>query len=804
MYFGRPVCLPCPAAAWSVARNVFRASSMPAPPRCRPVSCPKFISDVQYACPAPLPPGQLPEIHFGCLVCLPCPAAAWSVARNSFRVPGVPALPRCRLVSCPKFISGVQCACSAPLPPGQSPEIHFGRPVCLPCPPAAWCACPAPLPPGQLPEIHFGRPVCLPCPAAAWSVARNSFRASSVPALPPCRLVCLPRPAAAWSVARNSFRASSMPALPRCRLVSRPKFISGVQYACPAPLRQLPEIHCGRPVCLPRPAASVARNSFRASSVPAPPGCRLVSCPKFISGVQCACPAPLRQLPEIHFGRPVCLPRPAASVARNSLRASSMPAPPRCVSRPKFIAGVQYACPAPLPVARNSLRASSMPALPRCRPAGCPKCISGVQYACPAPLPPCRLPEMYFGRPVCLPCPAAAWSVARNSFRASSVPAPLRCRLVSRPKFISGVQCACPAPLPPCRLPEMYFGRPVCLPCPAAAWSVARNVFRASSMPAPPRCRPVSCPKFISDVQYACPAPLPPGQLPEIHFGCLVCLPCPAAAWSVARNSFRASSVPAPLRCRLVSRPKFISGVQCACPAPLPPGVPAPPRCRLVSCPKFISGVQCACPAPLRQLPEIHFGRPVCLPRPAASVARNSLRASSMPAPPRCVSRPKFIAGVQYACPAPLPVARNSLRASSVPAPPRCVSRPKFIAGVQCACPAPLRQSPEIHCGRPVCLPRPAAAWSVTRNVFRAPGVPAPPRYRLVSCPKFISGVQCACPAPLPPGQLPEMYFGRLVCLPRPAAAWSVARNVISGVRCACPAPLPQRTIFTPPAPAAI
>jgi hypothetical protein len=49
--------------------------------------------------------------------------------------------------------------------------------------------------------------------------------------------------------------------------------------------------------------------------------------------------------------------------------------------------------------------------------------------------------------------------------------------------------------------------------------------------------------------------------------------------------------------------------------------------------------------------------------------------------------------------------------------------------------------------------------------------MPAPPRYRLVSCPKFISGVQCACPAPLPPGQLPEMYFGRLVCLPRSAVA---------------------------------
>jgi hypothetical protein len=468
MYFGRPVCLPCPAAAWSVARNVFRASSMPAPPRCRPVSCPKFISDVQYACPAPLPPGQLPEIHFGCLVCLPCPAAAWSVARNSFRVPGVPALPRCRLVSCPKFISGVQCACSAPLPPGQSPEIHFGRPVCLPCPPAAWCACPAPLPPGQLPEIHFGRPVCLPCPAAAWSVARNSFRASSVPALPPCRLVCLPRPAA--SVARNSFRASSVPAPPGCRLVSCPKFIAGVQCACPAPLRQSPEIHCGRPVCLHRPAAawSVARNSLRASSMPALPRCRLVSRPKFISGVQCACPAPLRQLPEIHCGRPVCLPRPAASVARNSFRASSVPAPPGChlVSCPKFISGVQCACPAPL---RQS-------------------------------------PEIHCGRPVCLPRPAA--SVARNSLRASSVPAPPRCRLVSYPKCISGAWCACPAPLPPGQLPEIHFGRPVCLPRPAAAWSVTRNVFRAPGVPAPPRCRLVSYPKCISGAWCACPAPL--------------------------------------------------------------------------------------------------------------------------------------------------------------------------------------------------------------------------------------------------------------------------------------------------------
>jgi hypothetical protein len=695
MYFGRPVCLPCPAAALPVARNVFRASSMPALPRCRLVSRPKCISGVQYACPAPLPPGQLPEIHFGRPVCLLRSAAAWSVARNSFRVPGVPALPRCRLVSRPKFISGVQCACSAPLPPGQLPEIHFGRPVCL----------------------H--------------------------------------RPAAAWSVARNSLRASSVPAPPRC--VSRPKFIAGVQYACPAPLPpgQLPEMYFGRLVCLPRPATawSVARNSFRASSVPAPPRC--VSRPKFISGVQCACPAPLRQSPEIHFGRPVCLPCPAAA----------------------------------LPVARNVFRASSMPALPRCRPAGCPKCISGVQYACPAPLPPGQLPEIHFGRPVCLlrsaaawsvarnsfrassvpalpPCrlvclprPAAAWSVARNSFRASSMPALPRCRLVSRPKFISGVQCACPAPLPP-------------------------------GVPAPPRCRLVSCPKFISGVQYACPAPLPPGQSPEIHFGRPVCLPRPAA--SVARNSLRASSMPAPPRC--VSRPKFISGVQCACPARLPPG----------------------------QLPEIHFGRPVCLPRPAASVARNSFRASSVPAPPRCVSRPKFIAGVQYACPAPL---RQSPeihcgRPVCLPRPP--AGCPKFIAGVQCACPAPLRQSPEIHCGRPVCLPRPAA--SVARNSLRASSVPAPPRCRLVSYPKCISGAWCACPAPLPPGQLPEIHFGRPVCLPRPATAWSVTRNVfrapgvpapprcrlvsypkcISGVWCACPAPLSQRTIFTPPVPAAI
>jgi hypothetical protein len=265
---------------------------------------------------------------------------------------------------------------------------------------------------------------------------------------------------------------------------------------------------------------------------------------------------------------------------------------------------------------------------------------------------------MYFGRPVCLPCPAAALPVARNSLRASSVPAPPRC--VSRPKFIAGVQCACPAPLPPGQLPEMYFGRLVCLPRPATAWSVARNSFRASSMPAPPRYRLVSCPKFISGVQCACPAPLPPCRLPEMYFGRPVCLPCPAAAWSVARNVFRASSMPAPPRCRPVSCPKFISGVQCACPAPLPPGVPAPPRCRLVSYPKCISGAWCACPAPL-----------------------------------------------------------------------------------------PPGQLPEIHCGRPVCLPRPAAAWSVTRNVFRAPGVPAPPRCRLVSYPKCISGVWCACPAPL-------------------------------------------------------
>jgi hypothetical protein len=545
---------------------------------------------------------------------------------------------------------------------------------------------------------------------------------------------------AALPVARNSFRASSVPAPPRCRLVSRPKFIFG------------------RPVCLPCPAAAlpVARNVFR--------------------GVQYACPAPLPpgQSPEMYFGRPVCLPRPAAarSVARNVFRASSMPAPPRCrpVSRPKF--------------------------------------ISGVQYACPAPLPPGQLPEMYFGRPVCLLRPAAAWSVARNSFRASSVPAPLRCRLVSCPKFISGVQCACPAPLPP-------------------------------GVPAPPRCRLVSRPKFISGVQCACSAPLPPGQLPEIHFGRPVCLPCPPAAWCAC---------PAPLR----QSPEIHFGRPVCLPRPAASvarnsfrasSMPAPPRC--VSCPKFIAGVQYACPAPLRQSPEIHFGRPVCLHRPAAawSVARNSFRASSVPAPPRCVSCPKFISGVQCACPAPLrqspeihfgrpvclprpaaSVARNSLRASSVPAPPRCVSRPKFIAGVQYACPAPLRQSPEIHCGRPVCLPRPATAWSVARNSFRASSVPAPPRCRLVSYPKCISGAWCACPAPLPPGQLPEIHFGRPVCLPRPAAAWSVTRNVfrapgvpapprcrlvscpkfISGVQCACPAPLPKRTIFTPPAPAAI
>jgi hypothetical protein len=437
-----------------------------------------------------------------------------------------------------------------------------------------------------------------------------------------------------------------------------------------------------------------------------------------------------------------------------------MPAPPPCrlVSCPKFISGAWCACPAPLPpgqlpeihfgrpvcllrsaaawsVARNSFRASSVPALPPCRPVSRPKCISGVQYACPAPLPPGQLPEIHFGRPVCLPRPPAAWSVARNSFRVPGVPALPRCRLVSCPKFISGVQCACSAPLPPGQLPEIHFGRPVCLPCPAAAWSVARNSFRASSMPAPPRC--VSCPKFIAGVQYACPAPL--RQSPEIHCGRPVCLPRPAA--SVARNSFRASSMP------------------------------APPRC--VSCPKFISGVQCACPAPLRQSPEIHCGRPVCLPRPAAarSVARNSFRTSSMPAPPRCrlVSYPKCISGAQYACPAPL---RQSPeihcgRPVCLPRPP--AGCPKFIAGVQCACPAPLRQSPEIHCGRPVCLPRPAA--SVARNSLRASSVPAPPRCRLVSYPKCISGAWCACPAPLPPGQLPEMYFGRLVCLPRSAVA---------------------------------
>jgi hypothetical protein len=398
----------------------------------------------------------------------------------------MPAPPPCRLVSCPKFISGAWCACPAPLPPGQLPEIHFGRPVCLP----------APLPPGQLPEIHFGRPVCLLRSAAAWSVARNSFRASSVPALPPCRLVCLPRPAAAWSVARNSFRASSVPArpaaawsvarnsfrassvpaLPPCRLVCLPRpaaawsvarnsFRASSVPAPPLPPGQSPEIHFGRPVCLPRPAASVARNSLRASSMPAPPRC--VSRPKFISGVQCACTARLRQLPEIHFGRPVCLPRPAASVARNSFRASSVPAPPRCVSRPKFIAGVQCACPAPL---RQSpeIHCGRPVCLPRPAASVRPKFIAGVQCACPAPLPPGQ----------------------------------------SYPKCISGAWCACPAPLPPGQLPEIHFGRPVCLPRPAAAWSVTRNVFRAPGVPAPPRCRLVSCPKFISGVQCACPAPL--------------------------------------------------------------------------------------------------------------------------------------------------------------------------------------------------------------------------------------------------------------------------------------------------------
>ncbi len=49
--------------------------------------------------------------------------------------------------------------------------MNFGEllrlPIACPDPAAAWCACPAPLPPGPLPEIHFGRPVCLPRPAVA-------------------------------------------------------------------------------------------------------------------------------------------------------------------------------------------------------------------------------------------------------------------------------------------------------------------------------------------------------------------------------------------------------------------------------------------------------------------------------------------------------------------------------------------------------------------------------------------------------------------------------------------------------------
>ena len=102
----------------------------------------------------------------------------------------------------------------------------------------------------------------------------------------------------------------------------------------------------------------------------------------------------------------------------------------------------------------------------------------------------------------------AALPVARNVFRASSMPA---------------------LTLPPCRLPEIHFGRP------SPALTRAEMNFGE-----------------LSHLPIACPAPLPPGQLPEIHFGRLVCLPRSAAALPVARNSFRASSMPAPLRCRNV------------------------------------------------------------------------------------------------------------------------------------------------------------------------------------------------------------------------------------------------------------
>ena len=138
---------------------------------------------------------------------------------------------------------------------------------------------------------------------------------------------------------------------------------------------------------------------------------------------------------------------------------------------------------AALPVARNVFRASSMPALT---------------------LPPCRLPEIHFGRP----SPAltrAEMNFGELSHLPIACPAPLP---PGQLPDISGVQYACPAPLPPGQLPKIHFGRPVCLPCPAAAWSVARNSFRAPGVPAPLRCRPAGCPKFISGVQYACPAPL--------------------------------------------------------------------------------------------------------------------------------------------------------------------------------------------------------------------------------------------------------------------------------------------------------
>ena len=126
-------------AALPVARNVFRASSMPA---------------------LTLPPCRLPEIHFG------RPSPALTRAEMNFGE-----------------LSHLPIACPAPLPPGQLPDIS-----------GVQYACPAPLPPGPLTEIHFGRPSpvqtraemnfgkLLRLPIACPDPCRNEFRRTLAPA----------------------------------------------------------------------------------------------------------------------------------------------------------------------------------------------------------------------------------------------------------------------------------------------------------------------------------------------------------------------------------------------------------------------------------------------------------------------------------------------------------------------------------------------------------------------------------------------------------------------------------------------